>query len=107
VKFSNGLQYPLYYPQSILGYERVKITTTIPTTMMEMEQRTSQQCWNFIMSSFVRSYGIKKVVGDEDFHYLALEWCDDHNYICDIHLDDLRKVDVYFRKCYEEFKGRD
>jgi len=58
------------------------------------------------MSSFVRSYGIQRVIGDEDFHYLALEWCDEHNYVCDIHLDDLRKVDVYFRKYYEEFKDR-
>ena len=82
------------------------MTTTIPTTMMVMEQHTNHQCWNFIMSSFVRSYGIARVIGDEDFHYLALEWCDEHDYVCDIHLDDLRKVDVYFRKYYEEFKDR-
>jgi hypothetical protein len=82
------------------------MTTTTPTTMMVMEQHTSHQCWNFIMSSFVRSYGIARVIGDEDFHYLALEWCDEHDYVCDIHLDDLRKVDVYFRKYYEEFKDR-
>ena len=85
---------------------RVKMTTTTPTTMMVMEQHTNHQCWNFIMSSFVRSYGITRVIGDEDFHYLALEWCDEHDYVCDIHLDDLRKVDVYFRKYYEEFKDR-
>ena len=103
----SGSQYPLYVPPCGLDPIKVKLNTTTRTTMMEMEQRTSQQCWNFIMSSFVRSYGIKKVAGDEDFHYLALEWCDKHNYICDIHLDDLRKVDVYFRKYYEEFKGRD
>ena len=36
----------------------------------------------------------------------VVEWCDEHNYVCDIHLDDLRKVDVYFRKYYEEFKNR-
>ena len=32
-----GQQYPLYYPQSISGYERVKITTTKQTIMMETE----------------------------------------------------------------------
>jgi len=89
-----------------LVFIKVKMITTIPTTMMAMEQHTSHQCWNFIMSSFVRSYGIARVIGDEDFHYLALEWCDEHDYVCDIHLDDLRKVDVYFRKYYEEFKDR-
>ena len=59
------------------------------------------------MSSFVRTYGIKRVMSDQDFHYIALEWCDDHNYICDIHLDDLKKVDFYFKNYYEEFKSRD
>ena len=33
--FSNGLQYPLYYPQYISGYEKVEMTTTTQTTMME------------------------------------------------------------------------
>ena len=36
--YSSGQQYPLYWPQYTSGYERVKITTTTPTTMMEMEQ---------------------------------------------------------------------
>ena len=36
-----GEQYPLYYPQYISGTERVKITTTNQTNMMEMEQHTS------------------------------------------------------------------
>ena len=79
----------------------------IPNTIREMEQHTNVQCWNFVMSSFVRSYGIHKVMSNQDFHYLALEWSDEHNYVCDIHLDDLRKVDVYFRNYYEEFKIRD
>ncbi|QPB08028.1 glucose-6-phosphate 1-dehydrogenase [Synechococcus phage S-H38] len=30
-----GFQYPLYYPQYISGYEKVKMTTTTQTTMME------------------------------------------------------------------------
>ena len=33
-------QYPLFYPQSISGYERVRITTTKQTSTTEMEQPT-------------------------------------------------------------------
>ena len=35
--FFHGSRYPLYYPQYISGYERVKITTTRQTSMMETE----------------------------------------------------------------------
>ena len=35
-----GQQYPLYYPQSISGYEKVKITTMTQMTMTEMERPT-------------------------------------------------------------------
>ena len=35
-----GEQYPLYYPQSISGFERVRITTTNQMTMMETEPLT-------------------------------------------------------------------
>jgi hypothetical protein len=55
------------------------------------------------MSSFVRSYGRKAVI-DKKFHEIALQWCDDHNYVCDIFLDDLNKVDKYFKTYYEEFE---
>ena len=37
---SNGLQYRLYYPRYISGYEKVKMTTTTQTTMMETEPLT-------------------------------------------------------------------
>ena len=37
-----GEQYPLYYPRSISGYEKVKITTTKQTNMMETEQHTNK-----------------------------------------------------------------
>ena len=37
-----GQQYPLYYPQSISGYERVKMITTTQMTMMETEPLTKQ-----------------------------------------------------------------
>ena len=35
-----GSHYPLYVPQYISGYEKVKMTTTTQTTMMETEQLT-------------------------------------------------------------------
>ena len=38
--FLHGYPYPLYYPQYISGYEKVKITTTKQTSMMEMEPLT-------------------------------------------------------------------
>lgn len=37
-----GSRYPLYYPQYISGYERVKIITTTRKTTMEMEPLTNQ-----------------------------------------------------------------
>jgi len=39
MRFS-GYQYRLYFPQYISGYEKVKMTTTIRTTMMETEPLT-------------------------------------------------------------------
>ena len=39
---SNGLQYRLYYPRYISGYEKVKITITNRTTMMETAPLTKQ-----------------------------------------------------------------
>jgi hypothetical protein len=56
------------------------------------------------MSSFSRLYGVKRVMSEEKFHEIALQWCDDHNYVCDIHLDSLTKVDMYFRKIYEDWQ---
>ena len=40
MSFSNGLQYRLYFPRYISGYEKVKITTTKQTSMMETEPLT-------------------------------------------------------------------
>ena len=40
MNFSNGLQYRLYWPQYISGYEKVKMITTTQTTTMEMEPLT-------------------------------------------------------------------
>lgn len=60
-----------------------------------------EQCWHFVMSSFSRTYGVTRVMSEQKFHELALQWCDDNNYECKIHLDDLRKVDAHFRNLYE------
>ena len=40
--FLRGSLYPLYYPQYISGYEKVKMYTTIQTSMMEMEPLIDQ-----------------------------------------------------------------
>lgn len=59
------------------------------------------------MSSFARTYGVEKVHSDEQFHIMALQWCDDNDYNCDIHLDDLQKVDTYFRNFVENWSNYD
>ena len=67
--------------------------------------KREHQCWHFVMSSFARTYGVSKVKSEETFHMFALEWCDENNYTCDIHLDDLRKVDAYFKQQYENWES--
>ena len=57
------------------------------------------------MSSFARTYGVEKTMREEKFHVIALQWCDDHDYVCDVHLDDLHKVDLYFRNIYENWEN--
>jgi len=64
----------------------------------------SHKCWNFVMSSLSRIYGIDKLKSEEKFHAFSLEWCDEHDYNCDIHLDDLNEIDNYFRKQYESWE---
>jgi hypothetical protein len=67
--------------------------------------KSEHQCWHFVMSAFARLYGVERVKNTERFHAFALQWCDDHNYVCDIHLDSLTKVDTYFRQQYESWEG--
>ena len=67
--------------------------------------KREQKCWDFIMSSFARSYGVGRIKAEQKFHEIALQWCDDHDYTCDIHLDDLNKVDSYFKKIYETWEN--
>jgi len=66
--------------------------------------KEGHQCWNFVMSSLARIYGINSVHADVRFHEFALEWCDEHDYKCDIHLDDLNEVDRYFKNKYESWE---
>jgi hypothetical protein len=56
------------------------------------------------MSSFARSYGVDRIKSEQKFHEIALQWCDDTEYNCDVHLDDLNKVDFYFRNIYETWE---
>jgi hypothetical protein len=65
--------------------------------------KPEHQCWHFVMSSFARIYGVSKVKSEESFHSFALEWCDEHNYTCDI-LSSLTDVDDYFKKQYENWE---
>jgi hypothetical protein len=66
--------------------------------------KPQHQCWHFIMSSFSRTYGVKRVMSEQKFHEIALQWCDDHDYVCNIHLDSLTKVDIHFKKIYEDWE---
>jgi hypothetical protein len=56
------------------------------------------------MSSLARIYGVPKVKSEESFHVFALEWCDEHNYRCDI-LSGLNEVDSYFKQQYESWEN--
>jgi hypothetical protein len=56
-----GEQYPLYYPQYISGYEKVKMNTTTQKTTMEMEQRIRMR-YAFAMSSFGRMFRPEGIV---------------------------------------------
>ena len=56
------------------------------------------------MSSFSRLYGVNRVISEQKFRKIAQQWCDEHNNVCDIHLDSLTKVDIHFRKIYEDWE---
>lgn len=56
------------------------------------------------MSSFSRTYGVERVLDEEKFHEIALQWCDDHNYVFDVQMDSLNEVDSYFKNIYENWE---
>jgi hypothetical protein len=66
---------------------------------MDIKQR--EKCWSFVMSSFTRTYGVKRVMNEEKFHEIALFWCD-VNAIDKYKI--LEEYDAYFKKLYEEWK---
>lgn len=66
-----------------------------------MDIKQKEKCWNFVMSSFARSYGVKRVMVEEKFHEIALFWCD-VNAINKY--KTLEEYDAYFKKIYEEWK---
>lgn len=67
--------------------------------------KEQDKCWHFIMSSFARTYGVPRTKWDQKIHEFALQWCDDHDYKCDIYLGDLKELDTYLRQEYENWEG--
>lgn len=50
------------------------------------------------MSSFARIYGVEYILKHKKYYMdIACKWCQEHNNTCDIFLDDLLKVDEYFK----------
>ena len=90
-------QYPLYYPQSISGYEKVTITTMTPTNMMETEQLIRDR-FAFSMSSFGRMFGPPRITNE--MRSFCKEWSEDIETPTPMH-NDLHGVDLYFRKLWE------
>ena len=60
--FLNGSQYPLYYPQYISGYEKVKITTMKQTSMMEMEQHIKPETSGIVIFGATGDLCKKKLI---------------------------------------------
>ena len=84
-------QYPLYYPQYITGYERVRITFMTQKTMTETEQRIKLR-YAFALSSFGRSFRPEGIV--YEMRRLCRLWSEGVEEIPTSW--DLQKVDRYF-----------
>ena len=84
--------YPLYYPQYISGYERVRITTTTPTTIMETEQHIRKR-FAFAMSSFGRLFDPPRITNE--MRLMCKKWSEDTENPTPMH-NDLYGVDRYF-----------
>ena len=57
-----GFQYPLYYPQYISGYEKVKITTTNRMTTMETAQRIEILTYQIVIFGAAGDLAVKKLI---------------------------------------------
>jgi len=62
---------------------------------------TKRKCWEFVMSSFARSYGVDKIIKDRKFCEIALSWCGDSKIEKYKTLED---YDRYFRELYRSWK---
>ena len=87
----SGERYPFYVPPSILGTEKVKISTMKVTNMTEMEQRIKMR-HAFAMSSFGRMFTPNKI--SYEMRILCGEWSENINEIPPA--KDLYQVDRYF-----------
>ena len=67
----SGERYPFYVPPSILGTEKVKISTMKVTNMTEMEQRIKMR-HAFAMSSFARLFTPNRIICE--MRDLCNEW---------------------------------
>ena len=85
-------QYPLYWPQYISGYERVRITTTTPTNTMETELLIRDR-FAFAMSSFGRMFRPPGIT--HEMTLMCEEWARDLETPTPMH-NDLDGVDSYF-----------
>lgn len=65
-----------------------------------METNT-KPCWEFVMSSFARSYGVDKIRINKSFGDIASSWCNDNSIEGSKTLDE---YDKYFRELYENSK---
>ena len=90
-------QYPLYFPQYISGYEKVKITTMTPTNMMETEQLIRER-FAFAMSSFGRMFGPPRIT--HEMRLLCKKWSEDLETKTPMH-NDLYGVDRYFLEMWK------
>jgi len=92
-----GEQYPFYVPPSILGIEKVKMSTMRATNMTEMEPHIKLK-YNFAMSSFARMYGVRNIQSNNSIHRFCVLWSES-NLIPP--LGNLTAVDFYFKDLIE------
>jgi len=59
-----------------------------------------RKCWDFVMSSFARSYGVKKIMAEEKFHKIAISWWGDNKME---KCKTLEEYDRYFKELYENW----
>ena len=60
-----------------------------------------RKCWDFVMSSFARSYGVKKIMTEDKFHEIAISWWGDNKME---KCKTLEEYDRYFKELYENWK---